>query len=59
MVDLLLQFLHGLGVGGQVVEEEGQGAAGGLVAGEDEDHCLRQNLVGTQACEETETVKYK
>lgn len=41
LVDLLLQFLHGLWVGCEIVEEEHQSAAAGLVTGEDEDHGLR------------------
>ena len=50
LVDLFLKLLHGLRVGGQVVEEEGQRAAARLIPSEDEHHGLRQDLMVTQTC---------
>lgn len=48
-VELFLQDVHGVGVGGQIVEDEGDSGAGGLVAAEDENEGLGEDLLFSQA----------
>ena len=48
-INLIVENLQGIWVCGQKVEQEIHSCTACLVAGKDEDHCLRQNLMVTQS----------